>query len=189
MNELAELAASADLAVVERVVQQRRKYDPRTLMGAGKLQDLIIHALRLQADFIVVDRNLTPAQARAIADATDLKVIDRSQLILDIFAGRARTHEGKIQVELAQLKYLLPRLTTRGDSGLSRLEGGIGGRGPGEQKLEIDRRRVRDRIRRLEKHLLQERGSSVGRDGGSATSRSCPWSATRTPARARCSTC
>jgi len=157
MDELAELALSSDLQIVERVVQRRQSFDPRTLMGSGKLQDLIIHALRLQADFIVVDRNLTPAQARAIAEATDIKVIDRSQLILDIFARRARTHEGKIQVELAQLKYLLPRLTTRGDSGLSRLEGGIGGRGPGEQKLEIDRRRVRDRIARLEKNLRAER--------------------------------
>jgi GTP-binding protein HflX len=157
MDELAELAASCDLEVVERVVQRRQSFSPRTLMGAGKLQDLIIHALRLQADFMIVDQNLTPAQARAIAEASDLKVIDRSQLILDIFAHRARTREGKIQVELAQLKYLLPRLTTRGDSGLSRLEGGIGGRGPGEQKLEIDRRRVRDRIRALERSLQAER--------------------------------
>ncbi len=156
MNELVELAASSDLQVVERIVQRRQKFDPRTLMGSGKLQDLIIHALCLQADFIVVDRDLTPAQARAIAEATDLKAIDRSQLILDIFARRARTSEGKIQVELAQLKYLLPRLMSRGDSGLSRLEGGIGGRGPGEQKLEIDRRRVRDRIARLERRLVAE---------------------------------
>ncbi|MCP3978201.1 MAG: GTPase HflX [bacterium] len=157
MDELAELAASSDLQIVERVVQRRSSFDPKTLMGSGKLQDLIIHALRLQAEFIVVDQNLTPAQARAIAHATDIKVLDRSQLILDIFAGRARTREGKIQVELAQLKYLLPRLMTRGDNGLSRLEGGIGGRGPGEQKLETDRRRVRDRIRRLEKQLKAER--------------------------------
>jgi GTP-binding protein HflX len=157
MDELAELAASSDLQVVERLIQRRPSFDPRTLMGAGKLQDLIIHALRLSADFIVVDQNLTPAQGRAIAQATDIKVIDRSQLILDIFARRARTHEGKIQVELAQLKYLLPRLMSRGDSGLSRLMGGIGGRGPGEQKLEIDRRRVRDRIRSLEKLLQAER--------------------------------
>ena len=156
MDELVELAGSSDLQVVERIVQRRQRFDPRTLMGSGKLQDLIIHALRLQAEFIIVDRNLTPAQARAIAQVTDLKVIDRSQLILDIFARRARTHEGKIQVELAQLKYLLPRLMSRGDSGLSRLEGGIGGRGPGEQKLEIDRRRVRDRIARLEKRLVAE---------------------------------
>jgi GTP-binding protein HflX len=157
MDELAELAASADLQVVSRIVQRRQAYDPKTLMGSGKLQDLIIQALRQQLDFIVVDQNLTPAQARAIAEATDIKVLDRTQLILDIFARRARTHEGKIQVELAQLKYLLPRLMTRGDSGLSRLEGGIGGRGPGEQKLEIDRRRVRDRIRSLERMLQAER--------------------------------
>jgi GTP-binding protein HflX len=126
-------------------------------MGQGRLEDLIVRAMRLQADFIVVDKDLTPAQARAIAEATDLKVIDRSQLILDIFARRARTSEGKIQVELAQLKYLLPRLMSRGDSGLSRLAGGIGGRGPGEQKLEADRRRVRDRIRSLERMLGSER--------------------------------
>ena len=157
MDELAELAASSDLAVVDRILQKRTAFDPRTLMGSGKLEDLIIRALRLSADFIVVDQNLTPAQARAIAEATDLKVIDRAQLILDIFSRRARTHEGKIQVELAQLNYLLPRLMTRGDSGLSRLMGGIGGRGPGEQKLEVDRRRVRDRIRGLERNLLAER--------------------------------
>ncbi len=157
MNELEELAASADLEVIARIIQQRQSFDPKTLMGAGKLQELIVDSLRLQADFIVVDQNLTPAQARAIAYATDLKVLDRSQLILDIFSRRARTREGKIQVELAQLKYLLPRLMSRGDSGLSRLEGGIGGRGPGEQKLEIDRRRVRDRIRGLERMLLAER--------------------------------
>ena len=157
MDELSELAASSDLEVVERIVQRRQRFDRRTLVGSGKLQDLIIHALRLQADFIVVDQNLSPAQARNIAEATDIKVIDRSQLILDLFARRARTHEGKIQVELAQLKYLLPRLMTRGDNGLSRLEGGVGGRGPGEQKLEIDRRRVRDRIRALERQLGAER--------------------------------
>lgn len=157
MAELAELAESSDLAVLDRVIQRRNAYDPRTLIGTGRLEDLIIRASRLQADFIIVDQDLAPAQARAIAEATDLKVIDRSQLILDIFARRARTREGKIQVELAQLKYLLPRLMSRGDSGLSRLMGGIGGRGPGEQKLEVDRRRVRDRIRNLEKLLQAER--------------------------------
>jgi GTPase len=157
VQELAELASSSDLAVVDRIVQRRQAFDAHTLMGAGKLEELIIRAQRLQADFIVVDQDLSPAQARAIAEATDLKVIDRSQLILDIFSRRARTHEGKIQVELAQLKYLLPRLMSRGDSGLSRLMGGIGGRGPGEQKLEADRRRVRERIRNLEKLLLSER--------------------------------
>ena len=157
MDELEELAASSGLGVVDRIVQRRQHFDSRTLMGAGRLEDLIILASRLQADYIVVDQNLTPAQARAIAESTAIKVIDRSQLILDIFARRARTHEGKIQVELAQLKYLLSRLMSRGDSGLSRLEGGIGGRGPGEQKLEVDRRRVRDRIKALEKMLHGER--------------------------------
>ncbi|HET9299142.1 MAG TPA: GTPase HflX [Candidatus Polarisedimenticolaceae bacterium] len=157
LAELQELATSADLHVVDRILQRRSAFDPRTLMGQGRLEDLIVRAMRLQADFIVVDKDLTPAQARAIAEATDLKVIDRSQLILDIFARRARTSEGKIQVELAQLKYLLPRLMSRGDSGLSRLAGGIGGRGPGEQKLEADRRRVRDRIRSLERMLGSER--------------------------------
>jgi GTP-binding protein HflX len=157
MDELEELATSSGLGVVDRIVQRRQQFDARTLMGAGRLEDLIILASRLQADYIVVDQNLTPAQARTIAESTAVKVIDRSQLILDIFARRARTHEGKIQVELAQLKYLLPRLMSRGDSGLSRLEGGIGGRGPGEQKLEVDRRRVRDRIKSLEKMLLAER--------------------------------
>ena len=157
IDELEELAVSAGLGVVDRIVQRRQQFDPRTLMGAGRLDDLIVRASRLQADYIIVDQNLTPAQARAIAESTAIKVIDRSQLILDIFARRARTHEGKIQVELAQLKYLLPRLMSRGDSGLSRLEGGIGGRGPGEQKLEVDRRRVRDRIKSLERMLLSER--------------------------------
>ena len=157
IDELEELATSAGLGVVERIVQRRHHFDARTLMGSGRLDDLIIRASRLQADYIIVDQDLTPAQARAIAESTAIKVIDRSQLILDIFARRARTHEGKIQVELAQLKYLLPRLMSRGDSGLSRLEGGIGGRGPGEQKLEVDRRRVRDRIKSLEKMLQAER--------------------------------
>lgn len=157
MDELDELATSSGLGVLDRIVQRRQHFDARTLMGAGRLEELIILASRLQADYIVVDQNLSPAQARAIAESTAIKVIDRSQLILDIFARRARTHEGKIQVELAQLKYLLPRLMSHGDSGLSRLEGGIGGRGPGEQKLEVDRRRIRDRIKSLEKLLQGER--------------------------------
>lgn len=157
LAELEELAASADLAVVDRILQKRQAYDARTWIGSGRLEDLIVRASRLQAEFMVADQDLSPAQARALAEATALKVVDRSQLILDIFARRAKTAEGKIQVELAQLKYILPRLMSRGDSGLSRLEGGIGGRGPGEQKLEIDRRRIRDRIRHLEKQLASER--------------------------------
>nr|MBA3438877.1 GTPase HflX [Pyrinomonadaceae bacterium] len=127
--------------------------DPRTLLGRGKLEELLVRALRLGADLIVFDRELQPAQVRSISEATDLKVIDRAQLILDIFAQRAETREGKLQVELAQLKYLLPRLVIGHDSAFSRLAGGIGGRGPGETKLETDRRRVRDRINRLEREI------------------------------------
>jgi GTP-binding protein HflX len=122
-------------------------------MGPGKLQELIISALQKCATLIICDQDLNPSQMRSITDQIDLKVIDRTQLILDIFAQRAQTKEGKLQVELAQLKYLLPRLITK-NTAMSRLTGGIGGRGPGETKLEINRRRVRDRIKRLENDLL-----------------------------------
>jgi GTP-binding protein HflX len=121
-------------------------------MGEGKMRDVVIRALQLGATMLVFDQELTPAQVRSISAMTELKVIDRSQLILDIFARRATSLDGKVQVELAQLKYLLPRLTGRGVQ-MSRLMGGIGGRGPGETKLEIDRRRIRDRIAKLEKTL------------------------------------
>lgn len=156
LDELAELARSAGLSVVGRVTQRRRKPDPRTLIGPGKLNQVLITALRLGADVLVLDQNLNPSQARSLAAATgaELKFIDRTQLILDIFAQRAATREGKLQVEMAQLKYLMPRLSAR-DDGLSRLTGGIGGRGPGETRLEIDRRRVRQRLNRLEKDLDQ----------------------------------
>ncbi|MBI3015368.1 MAG: GTPase HflX [Candidatus Tectomicrobia bacterium] len=150
--ELKELADSSGVSVLDSIIQHRPKTDPKYLLGKGKLQELIIRSLQLGADTIIFDHDLTPAQARSIADATDLKIIDRTQLILDIFAQRAQSREGKIQVELAQLKYLLPKLVGRGDS-LSRLAGGIGGRGPGETKLEIDRRRARDRIHRLEREI------------------------------------
>lgn len=157
MAELAELAASAGVLVQDRIIQRRSEIDPRTVLGKGKLDDLIIRALQLGADLLVFDRELSPAQVRSLSEATDLKVIDRSQLILDIFAQRAQSKEGKIQVELAQLKYLLPRLIAGQDSAFSRLAGGIGGRGPGETKLETDRRRVRDRINRLEKEIEAQR--------------------------------
>ena len=153
MDELSELAASANTIVLDRIIQRRAAIDTRTVMGKGKLEELLVRALQLGADLIVFDRELTPAQVRSISEATDLKVIDRAQLILDIFAQRAQSREGKIQVELAQLKYLLPRLIAGHDSAFSRLAGGIGGRGPGETKLETDRRRVRDRIHRLEKEI------------------------------------
>ena len=171
MAELQELATSAGVVVLDKIIQRRPAIDPRTVLGRGKLDELLIRALQLGADLLVFDRELQPAQVRSLSEATDLKVIDRSQLILDIFAQRAQSREGKIQVELAQLKYLLPRLIVGQDSAFSRLAGGIGGRGPGETKLETDRRRVRDRIHRLEKEIeaqrqrRQERRKSRTRQG------------------------
>ena len=157
MAELRELATSAGVVVLHETLQRRQAIDPRTVLGRGKLDELIVRALRLGADVLIFDRELTPGQVRSIAEATDLKVIDRAQLILDIFAQRAQTRDGKIQVELAQLKYVLPRLIAGQDSAFSRLAGGIGGRGPGETKLETDRRRVRDRINRLEREIETQR--------------------------------
>jgi len=157
MAELYELATSAGIVVQDKIIQRRQAIDPRTVLGRGKLDELLIRSLQLGADMLVFDRELTPAQVRSLSEVTDLKVIDRSQLILDIFAQRAQSSEGKIQVELAQLKYLLPRLIAGQDSAFSRLAGGIGGRGPGETKLEMDRRRVRDRINRLEKEIETQR--------------------------------
>jgi GTP-binding protein HflX len=156
MAELRELAQSAKVVVLDEMIQRRSNIDPRTLLGKGKLDELLVRAMQLGADAIIFDRELQAAQVRSISEATDLKVIDRSQLILDIFAQRAQSHEGKIQVELAQLKYILPRLVMGQNSAFSRLAGGIGGRGPGETKLETDRRRVRDRIHRLEKELASQ---------------------------------
>lgn len=152
LAELAELARFSEVVVLDTVVQKRSKLDPRYLIGKGKIEELVIHTLQEGADLIIFDRNLTPAQIRSIGAATDLKILDRTQLILDIFARRAQSREGKLQVELAQLRYMLPRLTEM-DTALSRLTGGIGGRGPGETKLEIDRRRARDRITRLQKEV------------------------------------
>jgi GTP-binding protein HflX len=153
MAELEELARSADVVVLDRIIQRRSQINPRTVLGKGKLDELLIRAMQLGADIIIFDTELSPAQVRSISEATDLKVIDRQQLILDIFAQRAQSREGKLQVELAQLKYILPRLISGQNSAFSRLAGGIGGRGPGETKLEIDRRRVRDRITQLEKEI------------------------------------
>jgi GTPase len=152
LSELKELVKTSGIVVAGTVLQQRQKIDPRFLMGQGKLQEIIILALQKFASLLIFDQELNPSQIRSITDATELKVIDRTQLILDIFAQRAQTREGKLQVELAQLKYLLPRLVTK-NTAMSRLTGGIGGRGPGETKLEINRRRVRDRITQLEKSL------------------------------------
>ena len=153
MAELAELAHSANVTLVDTITQQRPKVDPKTVLGYGKLQELMIRAFQSDVDLVVFDQDLSPTQARNLSERMELRVIDRSQLILDIFAQRARTRDGKLQVELAQLKYRLPRLSQRADLSLSRLAGGIGGRGPGETKLETDRRRVRERISRLEREL------------------------------------
>jgi GTP-binding protein HflX len=152
LEELRELAVSAGLEVLETVIQSRRELNPKFLLSRDRLTSLSIRALQLDAGLLVFDQELNPSQVRSITEFSDLKVIDRSQLILDIFAQRARTREGKIQVEMAQLKYILPRLVGRDDS-LSRLTGGIGGRGPGETRLEIDRRRVREKIHRLQRDL------------------------------------
>ena len=151
LAELKELARTAGVTIVDAVVQ-RRKADPKTFIGSGKLEELVIRCIRLGADMLIFDTELKPSQWRAITNSTELKVIDRSMLILDIFSQRAGSSEGRLQVELAQLKYNLPRLVEK-DAGLSRLSGGIGGRGPGETKLEIGRRRIRDRISELERRL------------------------------------
>jgi len=152
LDELGELASTSGLNVVDTVIQRRHRPDPRFLMGKGKMKDLVLRSMQLGADILIFDRNLNPSQLRAVTDMTELKVLDRTQLILDIFAQHANSTDGKIQVELAQLKYLLPRLVTK-NTAMSRLTGGIGGRGPGETKLEINRRRARDRIIHLEKLL------------------------------------
>jgi GTP-binding protein HflX len=152
--ELAELAASAGVTVIDRMVQRTPDGHQRYLLGSGKLKDVLIQTLHRGADMVIFDQTLSPAQSRAISEMTDIKVIDRTQLILDIFARRAHSREGKVQVELAQLQYLLPRLSGKGTQ-LSRLGGGIGTRGPGETKLETDRRRIRDRMTHLERELQQ----------------------------------
>jgi GTP-binding protein HflX len=152
MKELKELAESSRVFVVDSIIQRPQNISSTTLMGEGKLKELLVKCMQLGVDLIIFDQNLSPGQMATISDFTELRVLDRTQLILDIFAQRAHTLDGKIQVELAQLKYLLPRLA-RKTLALSRLTGGIGGRGPGETKLEIDRRRVGDRIHLLEKEI------------------------------------
>jgi GTP-binding protein HflX len=152
LEELAELARTSGVVVLDAVTQRPDRINPKFLMGSGRIKDLVINALQKEASLLIFDQELTPTQVREIGALTELKVIDRTQLILDIFARRAHSRDGKVQVGLAQLKYLLPKLTGKGTS-MSRLMGGIGGRGPGETKLEVDRRRVQDRISRLEKEL------------------------------------
>jgi len=161
LEELAALAASAGAAVLDKVIQSRQKADAATLVGAGKLDELKAMIASEEADVVILDSELTPTQQRNLERALDVKVIDRTQLILDIFASRARTREGQLQVEIAQLNYLLPRLTGKGIS-LSRLGGGIGTRGPGETKLETDRRRIHNRLKKLNdslEHVRSGRGT------------------------------
>ncbi len=152
LEELKELALSSDVVVLDTVLQRPKEINPKYLMGEGKLKELVINAMNKGATFLIFDQDLSPSQIKSITEMTELKVIDRTQLILDIFARRAHSKDGKVQVELAQLKYRLPRLTGKGTA-MSRLMGGIGGRGPGEMKLEVDRRRVRERINLLEREL------------------------------------
>lgn len=153
IEELKELAESNDVIVLDTVVQRLKEINPKYLVGEGKLKEIVISAMGKGATLLIFGQNLSPSQANSIAYRSELKAIDRTQLILDIFARRAHSRDGKVQVELAQLKYTLSRLIGKGIA-MSKLMGGIGGRGPGEMKLEIDRRRIKDRISHLEKELL-----------------------------------
>src|ERR1700728_451475 len=152
LEELQELAESAGAKIEGSLLQVRDALDPATLVGRGKLEEIRIEAEMRHVPLVIVDHDLTPGQLRNFEKGVGRRVIDRTQLILDIFATHARTREGQLQVELAQLNYLLPRLTGRGEE-LSRLGGGIGTRGPGEQKLETDRRRIRDRVRKIQESI------------------------------------
>ena len=152
VDELKELAEASNVIVLDSVLQRPRQINPKYLMGEGKLKELVINSMNKGATLLIFDQDLNASQIKAISGITELKVIDRSQLILDIFAGRAHSRDGKVQVELAQLRYRLPLLTGKGTA-MSRLMGGIGGKGPGEMKLGVDRRRVRERISLLEKQL------------------------------------
>ena len=162
LEELRELALSNRVEVVGEVIQRLKEVNPRFLIGKGKLSELVLKCLQTGSNLLIFDTELTPGQVRSLTDETELRIIDRTQLIMDIFAKRAVTREGKIQVELAQLKYLLPRLATK-NTAMSRLTGGIGGRGPGETKLEINRRRARERISRLNDQLREISRQREGR--------------------------
>ena len=152
LRELSELSRTAGVQVMDTVLQSRERIDPKFVLGKGKLDEVVLRAAELDVETLIFDHNLTPSQAAAIVKHTDLKVVDRTQLILDIFAQRAESSDGKLQVELAQLKYALPWLSLK-DNALSRLTGGIGGRGPGETKLEVGRRRAKERVSFLEAQL------------------------------------
>src|ERR1700686_5584283 len=152
LEELAELARSAGAQVAGSLFQMRDKIDPATVIGRGKIEEVEIEAELHKAELVIFDRNLTPTQLRNLESGTDCRVIDRTQLILDIFARHARSREGQLQVELAQLNYILPRLAGSAPE-LSRQGAGIGTRGPGEQKIETDRRRIRDRVGKVTKSI------------------------------------
>ncbi len=152
LDELKSLASSADKVVLDKTIQTRKEIDPRYLIGRGKLEEVILKAKQVGAETLIFDIELTPGQVRAISEETNLSVMDRTQIILEIFVNHARTGEGKIQVQLAQLRYMLPRLTGRGVE-LSQLGGGIGTRGPGEKKLEEQRRKLRKQIEIYEKQI------------------------------------
>ncbi|MDD8020716.1 MAG: GTPase HflX [Acidobacteriota bacterium] len=166
MTELAGLASSAGATVIEEIYQCRPGHSPKFFIGEGKVQELALKAKESGADLIIFDHNLSPIQQRSLEEAIQVKVLDRTQIILDIFAQRARSSEGKLQVELAQLTYLLPRLKGRGQA-LSRPGGGIGTRGPGEKKLEEDRRKIADRITKIKKEIdsvqMRRAGQRQGR--------------------------
>ncbi len=156
LDELRELCKTSHINVIGTVIQKRKLIDPKYVIGKGKLADIVIQAIQKHATLLIFDRELSSSQIRSITDFVEMKVIDRTQLILDIFAKQAKSREGKYQVELAQLEYILPRLITK-NTAMSRLTGGIGGRGPGETKLEINRRRVRERIDLLKTEILKIR--------------------------------
>jgi GTP-binding protein HflX len=152
--ELKDLSYSAGLSVLDVIVQRPKELHAKFLVGKGKIEEIAMRSTQLGAGMLIFDEELTPSQLNSISSLTELKVIDRNQLILDIFAERAKTSEAKIQVELAQLRYILPRLGEK-ETALSRLTGGIGGRGPGETKLEVNRRRIKEKISFLEKRLVE----------------------------------
>lgn len=156
ITEMKDLCYSAGITVLETIMQRPKEIHPKFLIGKGKIEEIVIRCQQLGVDLLVFDDELSPGQIKNISSMTDLRVIDRNQLILDIFAGRARTNEAKIQVELAQLRYIRPRLAET-NIAFSRLTGGIGARGPGETKLEVDKRRIRDKIAFLEKKLEEVR--------------------------------
>ena len=166
--EMKDLCYSAGITVVETIIQRPKEVHPKFLIGKGKIEEIVVRCQQLGVDLLVFDDELSPGQIKNISSMTDLRVIDRNQLILDIFAGRARTNEAKIQVELAQLRYIRPRLA-EANIAFSRLTGGIGARGPGETKLEVDRRRIRDKISFLEKKLNEVRLARTKRERNEGT--------------------